>query len=167
VSLDRIWAGWRSSYVSDLTSGRDDGGCVLCGLIETDDDEAALVLERAPGTITVMNLFPYTSGHVMAAPVRHVPGLADLDDAEAAALMAAIRRASSAIESAFAPDGLNVGLNQGAAAGAGVPGHLHFHAMPRWSGDTNFMTSVAEVRVLPEDIRTSYEKLRAAWPHPV
>lgn len=164
MSLDRLWAGWRSEYVTDPSIGSDSAGCVLCRLVEADDDESALVLERTADTITVMNLYPYATGHVMVSPIRHTPDLDDLDDKEAADLMAGIRRAVRAVKSAFVPGGLNVGANQGAAAGAGVPGHLHFHVLPRWRGDTNFMTSLAEVRVMPEDIRTSFERLRAVWP---
>ncbi len=167
MSLDRLWAGWRSPYVSDPKTGLEHGDgeeCVICRLAAATDDADALVLERAEHTLTVMNLFPYVSGHVMISPLRHTPDLDDLSDDEAVELMFAIRRAVSAIKETFAPQGLNIGLNQRAAAGAGVPGHLHVHALPRWTGDTNFITSVAELRVLPEDIRTSYARLRAAWP---
>jgi ATP adenylyltransferase len=164
VSLERIWAGWRSSYVSDLGTGGEDAGCVLCRLVGADDDAEALVLERTADTITVMNLYPYGSGHLMVAPVRHTPDVDDLTDDESASLMRALRRAVVALKRAYGPDGVNIGINQGAAAGAGIPGHLHVHVLPRWTGDTNFMTSVAEVRVLPEDLRTGYGKLRGAWP---
>jgi ATP adenylyltransferase len=99
----------------------------------------------------------------MVAPVRHVASITDLDADEAAALMHGTQRATAAIERVYAPEGVNVGINIGRAAGAGVPGHVHVHVLPRWNGDTNFMTSVAEARVLPESLRHSYEKLRAAW----
>jgi ATP adenylyltransferase len=123
-----------------------------------------LVLERTDVTVTVMNLYPYGSGHLLVAPCRHEAQLEDLTVDEAGALMEAVRRAVRAVKSAYGPDGVNVGLNLGAAAGAGVPGHLHVHALPRWQGDTNFMTAVAEVRVLPEDLATGWTKLRNAWP---
>lgn len=164
MSLDRLWAGWRSGYVSDPTTGRDDTGCVICNLIAAPDDAEALVLERAEHTITIMNLYPYGSGHMMTAPLRHVAGLEDLDETEANALTQAEVRAIRAIRSAYAPDGINLGANLGRAAGAGVPGHLHVHVLPRWSGDTNFTTTVAETRVLPESLRDGYEKLRRSWP---
>lgn len=164
MSLDRLWAGWRSPYVSDPRTGSEDEGCVLCRLVDTDDDLEALVLERTESTIVVMNLYPYTNGHVMVSPSRHTPDLDDLTDDEATELMAAMRRAVRAVKAVYSPGGLNLGVNQRAPAGAGVPGHLHVHVLPRWSGDTNFMTSVAEVRVMPEDIRTSYRRLRDAWP---
>jgi diadenosine tetraphosphate (Ap4A) HIT family hydrolase len=168
VPLDRLWAGWRSDYVSGLSDDApsvDDGdGCVFCKLIAATDDEAALVLERTELTITVMNLYPYGSGHLMVAPMRHVASLELLDDAETVELARAQARAVTAIRAAYSPDGLNLGANLGRAAGAGIPGHLHVHVLPRWSGDTNFMTAVAEVRVLPERLEDGYHKLKAHWP---
>ncbi len=138
------------------------GVCLFEALAAMDDDEA-MILERTDHTFTVMNAFPYTSGHVMAVPARHVVSIIDLDADEAAALMHATQRATAAITAVYAPQGLNVGMNIGEASGAGVPGHLHVHVLPRWNGDTNFMTAVAETRVLPEPLRHSYEKLRAAF----
>jgi ATP adenylyltransferase len=164
MTLERIWADWRAEYVTDPRTGRDDLGCVFCALDAADDDAEALVLERTAETITVMNLYPYGSGHLMIAPRRHVPGYTDLTDTENVALARAQVRALHAIEAAYAPGGANVGANLGRAAGAGVPGHLHVHVLPRWSGDTNFMTAIAETRVLPESLRTGYEKLRKVWP---
>jgi ATP adenylyltransferase len=123
-----------------------------------------LVLERSDTTFTVMNAYPYTNGHVMVAPLRHVADLDEVDGAEAAELMAAIRRAVVAIRAVYRPHGMNVGMNLGRSAGAGVPGHLHAHVLPRWDGDTNFMTAVAGVRVMPEALDSSWSRLRAAWP---
>ena len=164
MTLDRLWAEWRTAYVSDPNTGKDDGGCVICNLIAATDDAAALVLERTPTTITVMNLYPYGSGHLMVAPVRHVASFEDLDDAENGAVALAQVRALRAIRAAYSPDGANVGANIGRGAGAGVPGHLHVHVLPRWLGDTNFMTAIAETRVLPEALSASASRLRAAWP---
>lgn len=164
MSLDRLWADWRSGYVSHPDTGREDLGCVMCNLVNAADDAEALVLERTQHTITVMNLYPYGSGHLMVAPVRHVAGLEDLDDDALVGITRAQVRAIRAIRAAYAPDGINVGANLGRAAGAGVPHHLHLHVVPRWSGDTNFMTSIAEVRVLPESLRDGYQKLQAMWP---
>jgi ATP adenylyltransferase len=177
VVLDRLWAGWRSDYVSALPN-RDEAGergerdgenrptCFLCALVEHDDEREGLILERTRHTVTVMNLYPYGSGHLLIAPRRHVADLEALATEEAHELMAAQMRAVRAIKAAYSPDGLNLGANLGRAAGAGVPAHLHLHALPRWAGDTNFMTAVAEVRVLPEDLGTGWQKLRAAWPAP-
>ena len=163
--LDRLWAGWRSAYIEGVvatpTEHADD--CLFCRLAALPDDEA-LILERTDRTFTVMNAYPYTSGHVMVAPLRHVGDLQTLDADDAATLMHATQRACIAIQRAYSPDGLNAGVNIGRVAGAGVPGHVHMHVLPRWSGDTNFMTTVAEARVLPEALRASWEKLRAVWP---
>jgi ATP adenylyltransferase len=136
----------------------------MCDLVNATDDADALVLERTSETITVMNLYPYGSGHLMVAPVRHAAAFDHLSDAENIAIARAQVRALRAIRAAYEPDGLNVGANLGRAAGAGIPGHLHVHVLPRWSGDTNFMTSVAEARVLPESLRTGYDKLKSVWP---
>ena len=167
MPLDRLWVGWRSRYVSGLGGGPDVDCfiCALCALpVDAVSSPETLVVERTGTTVTVMNLYPYGSGHLLVAPCRHVAELEGLSEQEAAAVMEATRRAVSAIKQAYSPDGVNVGINLGAAAGAGIPGHLHAHALPRWHGDTNFMTSVAEVRVLPEDLATGWAKLRAAWP---
>jgi ATP adenylyltransferase len=167
--LQRLWAGWRSDYIAGIDTGsaraRPDG-CLFCGLLATTDDAEALILERAASSFALMNAYPYTSGHVMVAPTRHVAGLTELDGDEAAALMHGVQRAVAMVESVYRPEGINVGVNIGRAAGAGVPGHVHVHVVPRWNGDTNFMTAVAETRVLPESLEHSYAKLRAAWPVP-
>lgn len=164
MGLERLWADWRSAYVGSVDAEREEVGCVLCNLVAAADDTEALVLERGPETITVMNLYPYGSGHLMVAPRRHAAAFDDLSDDENVAVARAQVRALRAIRTAYAPDGVNVGANLGRAAGAGVPGHLHVHLLPRWTGDTNFMTSIAEARVLPESLRTGYEKLKAVWP---
>jgi ATP adenylyltransferase len=162
VTLERLWAGWRSAYVE--TAGGDDG-CVLCRILAADDDRKAHVVWRGERCAAVLNAFPYTSGHLMVMPVRHVGELDELDSDEASELWAAVTSAVRALKAAYNPGGVNVGLNLGLAAGAGVPGHLHVHALPRWNGDTNFMTSLAETRVLPEALEVSDEKVRSAWPH--
>ncbi len=164
MTLERLWAGWRTDYVSDPKTGRSDTACVICNLVAATDDREALVLERAPHTITVLNLYPYGSGHLMVAPVTHTASIEDLEDDALIALARAQVRAVRAVRAAYTPDGINIGVNIGRAAGAGVPTHLHVHVMPRWSGDTNFMTTVAEVRVLPEALEVSYDKLKAVWP---
>jgi ATP adenylyltransferase len=163
MSLERLWAGWRSAYVSNVGTAPDDG-CVFCRLAAATDRRAALVLEVTDTTLTAMNLYPYGSGHLLVAPRRHVGDLEALADTEAADFVRAQQRAVRALKGAYGPDGLNLGANLGRAAGAGIPSHLHVHVLPRWSGDTNFMTSVAEVRVLPEDLQTGYDKILAAWP---
>jgi len=158
VSLERLWAGWRSEYVSG--AAEDGDGCVLCRVVA----EAANVVWRGARCAAVLNAFPYTSGHLMVLPVRHVAELEEVRGEEAAELWAAVADAVLALKDAYGADGINMGANLGRAAGAGVPGHFHVHVLPRWSGDTNFMTSVAETRVLPESLEASYEKVRGAWP---
>jgi ATP adenylyltransferase len=165
MSLERLWAGWRSNYIDDIANRpppSPDGDCLFCGLAAGDPGEM-MVLARNDAAFAVMNAYPYNSGHLMVAPLRHEPRLGGLSPEEASAVMALTRDASLAVEAAYQPDGINVGMNLGRAAGAGVPNHLHVHVLPRWAGDTNFMTAVAETRVLPESLSTSYEKLLAAW----
>ena len=160
MSLDRLWAGWRSAYIERVTTAEPDE-CLFCALARGDDSQ---LLAREPRAFAVLNAYPYTSGHLMVAPVAHEADLDALSDDVAAALMWMTQRATAAVKAAYRPDGVNVGMNLGRAAGAGVPGHLHVHVLPRWVADTNFMTSIAEARVLPEDLATTYERLRAAWP---
>ncbi len=165
MTLDRLWAGWRATYINEIATQRapDDDDCLFERLATADPAEA-LVLARNDRVFAVMNAYPYTSGHLMVAPLRHEATLAALTRDDAAAVMALTQDATAALQAAYSPEGINVGVNIGRAAGAGIPGHVHVHVLPRWNGDTNFMTSVAEARVLPEPLATSYEKLRAAWP---
>ena len=168
MTLERLWAGWRTTYIDGVATQpppEGDHECLFERLAREADDEA-LVLARNEHAFAVMNAYPYTSGHLMVAPLRHEGTLAGLPRDEANALMALTQDATTALDRAYAPEGINVGVNIGRAAGAGIPGHVHVHALPRWNGDTNFMTAVAEARVLPESLSVSYEKLRAAWPGP-
>jgi ATP adenylyltransferase len=165
LTLEWLWAGWRAAYVQDAAKSPETGAseCLFCELAAADPEEA-LVVAREELVFAVMNAFPYTSGHLMIAPLRHEADLEALKPDEATALMTMTQQAVVALKSAYSPDGLNLGVNIGRVAGAGIPDHVHVHALPRWSGDTNFMTTVAETRVLPEDLRTSWDKVRAAWP---
>ena len=157
MPLERLWAGWRSQYVE--TAARADD-CVLCRVLEADE----YVVWRGVGCAAILNAYPYTSGHLMVLPVRHVGDVEALDADEFAEVWSGVRDAVVALKTAYTPDGLNVGVNIGRVAGAGVPGHFHVHALPRWDGDTNFMGTVAETRVLPEALPATYDKVRAAWP---
>jgi len=142
-------------------------GCVLCRVTAPGNDDAvANVVWRGRSCVAVLNAYPYTSGHLMVLPSRHVGELGHLEADESSELWAAVRNAVVALGAAYRPGGVNIGANLGRAAGAGVPGHLHMHALPRWDGDTNFMTTVAEARVLPEPLSDTWAKLRAAWPVP-
>lgn len=160
MGLERLWAGWRHDYIERVTAGPRPDGCLFCGLAALDDADA-LILERSEHTFTLMNAYPYTSGHVMVLPTRHEAAFTALSPDEATDLMAAAQRAARVVEAVYRPEGLNLGINVGRAAGAGVPEHLHLHLVPRWNGDSNFMTAVAETRVLPETLEQSYARLRA------
>jgi len=163
--LDRLWAGWRSDYVASSGAGHPpDVECVFCGILGSGlPDDETYVLWRGEHSFAILNAFPYTSGHLMVMPLRHVGELEELSDDEGDELFRAARRAVAAVKSAYDPEGFNLGANLGRAGGAGVPGHLHVHVLPRWAGDTNFMTSVAETRVLPESLPQTWKKLKGAW----
>ena len=163
VAIERLWAGWRSQYLRDVTDpARSPGECVMCGLAGATDDDEAFVVARGEHAFVALNAYPYTSGHVMVVPVRHEGQLELLAPAEAGEVMGLTQWAIAALKRAYRPEGINVGMNLGAAAGAGIPGHLHVHVLPRWHADTNFMTAVAEARVLPESLSETLERLRAA-----
>ncbi len=170
MTLDRLWAGWRSEYLSSVTDeppadAPDEPRCVFCRILASGEpDEATHVVWRGAGCFAILNAFPYASGHLLLMPYRHVGDLGALELDEATEVWAATRTAVAAVTAAYRPEGLNVGLNLGRAAGAGVPDHLHVHVVPRWGGDSNFMTSLAEARVLPEALSTTYQRLRDAWP---
>lgn len=163
MTLDRLWAGWRAEYVTGAARADDvvvGDECVLCRVL----GEGSYVVWWGEHVAVILNAYPYTSGHVMVLPRRHLGELEDLDGPEAAELWGAVSDAVRAIKAAYHPQGLNVGANLGRAGGAGVPGHLHLHVVPRWDGDTNFMTAVAETRVMPESLDATSERLRVAWP---
>jgi ATP adenylyltransferase len=168
--LDRIWAGWRAAYVADHAAGVADatvteGGSVFTRILASGaDDRDTGVVHRGALCFVILNRFPYGSGHVLVMPYREVPDLPDLSEDEHTELWRTVRDAVAAIRAAYSPDGVNVGANLGDAAGAGVPGHVHVHVLPRWSADSNFMTAVAETRVLPESLPDAWDKLTAAWP---
>ena len=169
-SLERLWAGWRSEYIEGVTSGRPKTGkddCLFCSILASGlPDEENYIVWRDPSgaAFAILNAYPYGSGHLMVLPTRHVADLEALDGNESGAVWQGLSEAVRAVKAAYQPDGVNVGANLGRAAGAGVPGHFHVHVVPRWNGDTNFMTSVANTRVLSETLDRSAEKLRKAWP---
>jgi ATP adenylyltransferase len=155
--MDRIWSPWRQAYV---TEGTRESGCVFCRAVEGAADAESLVVHVGALTFVVMNLYPYNAGHVMVAPRRHVAGLGDATDAELAEMMVLARRLEGILGDVYKPDGVNLGMNLGRSAGAGIVGHIHLHVVPRWTGDTNFMTVVAETRVIPEDPVKACARLR-------
>jgi len=157
VSMDRLWAPWRMEYIEQVDRPK---GCFLCRAAETDDERAALVLWRSESCLAVMNRWPYNNGHLLIAPMRHVGGLEDLTDDELAQQMAMLKRCRAGLAAVMSPDGFNVGLNLGRPAGAGVEDHIHWHIVPRWSGDTNFMPVAAATKVIPQSLETLWELLR-------
>ncbi len=177
MSLETLWAGWRSAYVTaphhadeavsdDVRPdvGDDPARCVFCRLAASGPPAPDTgVLWSGAHAFAVLNAYPYTTGHLMVVARRHVASLAELSDEEHAELWYGLRSAEAALGTAYRPDGINLGANLGRAAGAGIPRHLHLHAVPRWFGDTNFMTSVAGARVLPEALTATWERLAAAW----
>ena len=153
--MDRIWAPWRMEY---LMAEKSDG-CIFCDKPADNDDRARLILHRSDRSFIIMNAYPYNNGHLMVAPFRHVGSFQELLSEERSDLMDEVALAESLIERTFHPQGMNVGVNLGECAGAGVVGHLHVHIVPRWSGDTNFMPVLGETRVIPELLQQTYDKL--------
>ncbi|HEY1832653.1 MAG TPA: HIT domain-containing protein [Acidimicrobiales bacterium] len=172
MSLENLWAGWRHEYIVEATarerSGgmkRDEASCVFCRIAESGPpSEDNLMVWRGDLAFVVMNAYPYASGHMLIMPLRHVGSLAELSDAESAQVWRATQDALKAAEAAYEPDGFNMGANLGRAAGAGIPAHVHLHVVPRWSGDTNFMTAIGGTRVMPEPLQVAWKKLSDAWP---
>lgn len=165
TQLDRIWNGWRSQYVNEAGGRPASDGSVFTQILASGlSDEAAYIVHRGAHTFAILNAFPYTSGHLMVLPYREVSDLEELDAQEAAEIWPMVTTAVRAVKAAYSPGGVNVGINMGRAAGGSISEHLHVHVVPRWTGDGNFMTAIAETRTLPEPLSLSAQKLRAAWP---
>ncbi len=164
--MDYLWTPWRYAYIT--TAAKHDGkseGCVFCELPKLPDTEAKIVY-RGAHCFVILNSFPYTSGHVMVVPFAHLDELQKLPESAAQEMMALSQRMEGVLRQVYSPDGINLGMNVGRAAGAGVAGHIHMHVLPRWVGDTNFMTTTAETRVLPESLDQTYERLKRALDTP-
>lgn len=165
MSLERIWAPWRLAYIlsnKDQPRPVADSGCFLCRYAahpEADAEQHVIVRGRA--TLTVLNRFPYNNGHLLVAPVAHKANLTDLDDAELLECQQDLQRMVRLLDRVLTPQGYNIGLNLGQIAGAGLPGHLHWHLVPRWSGDTNFMPVLANINVVPQSLEALYDLLVA------
>src|SRR5438445_2827683 len=158
--MDYLWTPWRYGYV---TAAGAPGECVFCAAARSKDDREALIVHRGARNFVIVNRFPYTSGHVMVIPYDHAPTLQELAGETLSELILLAQRAEKHLRAAYQPEGLNIGINIGRAAGAGIASHLHMHILPRWVGDTNFMTTVGETRVMPEDLEITWEKLKAAF----
>ncbi len=164
--LDRIWNGWRSQYVNGVGDrALSSEGSVFTQILHSGmSDVEAHIVHRGAAVFAILNAFPYTSGHLMVLPYREIGNLEDLTADEAAELWPTVTDAVRAVKVAYRPGGVNVGINMGAPAGGSISEHLHVHVVPRWTGDGNFMTAIAEARTLPEPLSFSAEKLREAWP---
>jgi ATP adenylyltransferase len=158
LSAERLWAPWRLQYIR----GEKSDECIFCTKPAL-DDESALIVRRGDRCFVMLNAYPYTSGHVMVAPYDHTADLAALDEETALELMTLMQESISAIRAAYTPDGFNLGANLGTVAGAGIADHVHFHVVPRWEGDTNFMSVIGEVRVLPESLEDTQRTLKEAF----
>ncbi len=157
--MDYLWTPWRYRYI---TNAAKDDRCIFCDALAMGDDAKSLIVFRSKKNFVILNRFPYTTGHVMIAPFAHVAELSGCDTATLAEMMQLAQRVEVALAANYQPEGYNLGMNLGRCAGAGVTGHLHLHILPRWTGDTNFMTAVGETRIEPEDLATTYDKLRRA-----
>jgi ATP adenylyltransferase len=160
--MDYLWTPWRYAYITEAAKNQDQAGnCIFCELPKRDDREARIVY-RGTSCYIILNSFPYTSGHVMVVPFAHLDELGKLPSATATELVQLSQQIERALRQIYSPDGINLGMNLGRAAGAGVAGHVHMHVLPRWVGDTNFMTACGETRVLPEALDETWRKLAAA-----
>ena len=159
--MDRkpLWAPWRMEF---LTSDKPDG-CVFCALPKANDDRKNLIVHRGQRCFVILNKYPYNNGHLMIVPTRHLADFRQLDTDEGQELFALAQRSIEVLKQAYGPEGFNVGMNLGAAAGAGIRDHLHLHVVPRWNGDTNFLPVLADVKAMPQHLETSYDQLAAIF----
>jgi ATP adenylyltransferase len=159
--MKHIWSPWRMKYIRDHNQPK---GCIFCEGVKMEDGEENLIVARREHCFVMLNRYPYTSGHVMVVPYAHVGSLDKLDVEVLSDVMETIKQSITVIDAVYEPEGYNIGANLGDIAGAGITDHVHFHVVPRWGGDTNFMTATADVRVLPEDLGETHRRLKEAWP---
>ncbi|HEX6778845.1 MAG TPA: HIT domain-containing protein [Ktedonobacterales bacterium] len=157
--MEHLWAPWRMAYIN---SGSEEQGCIFCTKPADGHDEEHYILYRSQRCFVMLNIFPYNNGHLMIVPFQHVPSIEGLDTATLTDLMATAQLCLRAFQLAMQPHGFNMGINQGKVAGAGIADHVHFHIVPRWNGDTNFMPVLADVKVMPDYLRNTYQQLRRA-----
>jgi ATP adenylyltransferase len=158
--MDRLWSPWRYQYV---TSASTRNNCIFCDKGAAHRDDEDYIVARGEHNYVLLNLYPYTSGHLMIAPYAHVAALRETTDQILLEMTQMARRVEACFKAVYRPQGINLGMNLGECAGAGIAGHLHLHMLPRWVGDANFMTTVGETRVMPEALADSLKKLREAW----
>ena len=155
-----LWSPWRMKYIQKT---KQDQGCVFCEALKQPDGTGNLIIFRGEKTFTILNRYPYTSGHLMVVPFQHTAILSSLDPYDRADMIEMVNRAILVLKEVYGPQGFNVGMNIGESAGAGIADHIHIHIVPRWNGDTNFMSTVGGVRVLPEELEESYVRLKDMW----
>lgn len=160
---ETMWAPWRMAYIESTVKGEEEKGCIFCNRVAREKDRENLILYRGKTTFVIMNRFPYNSGHLMVVPYRHSGDLQDLGEEENLELMNTLQRCQRVLEKVMRPQGLNIGMNIGRVGGAGIADHLHFHVVPRWNGDTNFMPVLANVKVISEALEQTYDKLKLAF----
>jgi ATP adenylyltransferase len=159
--MDALWSPWRYQYITGTNKPKH--GCIFCDKPKA-ADQASLIIHRATYNFVLLNLYPYTNGHLLIAPYQHAATLQDCSEAALAELMQLTRTAERVITGVYQPQGINLGMNLGECAGAGVAGHIHMHLLPRWTGDASFLSVIGETRVLPEELPVTWERLRQAWP---
>jgi ATP adenylyltransferase len=155
--MDHLWSPWRYQYLQQAPEA--DQGCLFCGKAEEQRDAENYIVHRGRNNFVILNLYPYTTGHLMVVPYEHVATLAEAQPGTLAEMMELTRKAERALAAIYKPHGFNVGMNIGEAAGAGIAGHIHMHVLPRWRGDANFVSTVGETRVMPEELSCTYQKL--------
>jgi ATP adenylyltransferase len=156
--MERLWAPWRMEYIGSAREGKDEG-CLFCEKPKEGDDEKALIVARSELSFAILNRYPYNSGHLMIAPFRHVGELEEVKDEESLDMQQLLQLCIRALNETMQPEGFNIGMNLGVVAGAGIPDHLHWHVVPRWNGDTNFMPTIAQVKVMPELLSETQARL--------
>lgn len=161
--MDYLWTPWRYSYITTADTSGEAPSCIFCELLRSGDDQNSLIVHRGEYNFVILNAFPYTSGHSMIVPYEHLDRLHKLSPAAADEMMTLSQQLEVALIDLYRPDGVNLGMNVGKAAGAGIAGHIHMHVLPRWVADANFMTVIGETRVLPELLETTYQRLKAKF----
>ena len=163
--MDVLWSPWRYDYIkSGEAPAAENKGCVFCSILENSaSDEENFIIHRAEFNFVILNIYPYTSGHLMVIPYEHQAEISEITTESSNEMMDLAKKTQKAIKEIYQPEGFNLGMNLGKAAGAGVAGHLHLHILPRWVGDVNFMTAIGQTRTIPETLQTTYEKLKAKF----
>ncbi|MEW6181067.1 MAG: HIT domain-containing protein [Chloroflexota bacterium] len=158
--MDHLWSPWRMKYILGNEKGNQ---CVFCAAAQQEDGHENLIIARGEHAFVILNRFPYTSGHIMVVPYAHQPSLPDLDEPTRREIIELLNRGLLVLQAVYKPEGFNVGANIGGVAGAGIAEHFHFHIVPRWAGDTNFMSTLAGTRVLPEALEDTFQRIRQGW----